>query len=158
MEFSEVIKNRHSVRKYTGQPIDREIIDTILDMTRTAPSSHNSKSSAFMVVDDPDTLAAISEMRNHGSAFVKDAAAAVVVLGDETLSDMWVENACISATFLQLAATSMDLGSCWVQVHGRLRSRDCHSMGTAEEYLRGLLGIQDRYRVLCVISLGYEAE
>lgn len=158
MEFSEVIKKRHSVRKYTDQPIDRDVLDTILDMAGTAPSSHNSRSTAFMVVDDPDTLAAMSEMRDHGSRFVRGAAAAVVVLGDETVSDMWVENACISASFLQLAATSMDLGSCWVQVHGRLRSSENHSLGTAEEYLRTLLGIQDRFRVLCVVTLGYEAE
>ena len=93
MEFIEVIQKRHSVRKFTGEPIERELLDAILDIAGTAPSSKNSHSSAFMVVDDKDTLSAISEMRDRGSAFVKDAAAAIVVMGDHTKTDIWVENA-----------------------------------------------------------------
>lgn len=157
MEFSEVIQKRHSVRKYSDQPVDREIIDTIIAIAETAPSSKNTHSSAFMVVEDKDTLAAIAEMRGRGSAFVKDAAAAIVVMGDTSKTDIWVENASISATFIQLAATALDLGSCWVHVRERQRSKNDPSRGTAEEYLRGLLGIKEEYKVLCVIALGYEA-
>ena len=156
MEFSEVIEKRHSVRKYTDQPIDREIIDTILSIAATAPSSRNSHSSAFMVVEDKDTLGALSEMRDSGSAFMKNAQAAIVVLGDETKTDIWVENCAISATFVQLAATAMDLGSCWVHVRERQRSKTDASKGLAEDYVRELLGIKEGLRVLCVIALGYE--
>lgn len=158
MEFSEVIRNRHSVRKYTDQPVERELLDTIVDIARTAPSSKNTHSSAFLMVEDKDTLEAISEMRDRGSSFVKDAAAAIVVMGDTTKTDIWVENASISATFIQLAATSLDLGSCWVHVRDRQRSKNDPSKGTAEDYIKGLLGIKDEYKVLCVIALGYEAK
>lgn len=158
MEFSEVIQKRHSVRKYTDQPVERELIDTIIGIAQTAPSSKNTHSSAFMVIEDKDTLRAVSEMRERGSAFVKDAAAAIVVMGDSSKTDIWVENASISATFIQLAATALDLGSCWVHVRERMRSKDDPSKGSAEDYLRSLLGIKDDYKVLCVISLGYEAE
>lgn len=157
MEFSEVIQKRHSVRKYADQPVDREILDTIISMAETAPSSKNTHSTAFMLVEDKDVLNAISEMRERGSAFVKDAAATIVVMGDTTKTDIWVENAAISATFIQLAATAMDLGSCWVHVRDRQRSKNDPSKGDAETYLRGLLGIKDNYKVLCVIALGYEA-
>lgn len=157
MDFSEVIQKRHSVRHYTDQAIDRDIIDTIIGIAQTAPSSRNSHSSAFMVVEDKDTLQAISEMRDRGASFVKDAAAAIVVMGDTSKTDIWVENASISSTFIQLAATALDLGSCWVHVRDRLRSKDDPSKGTAEDYLRELLGIREEYKVLCVIALGYEA-
>lgn len=157
MDFSEVIQKRHSVRKFTDQPVEREIIDTILGIAESAPSSKNSHSSAFMVIEDKDTLTAISEMRERGSAFVKDAPAAIVVLGDSSKTDIWVENCAISATFIQLAATAMDLGSCWIHVRERQRSNDDASKGMAEDYLRELLGIKENLRVLCVIALGYEA-
>jgi nitroreductase len=157
MEFLEVIQKRHSVRRFTDDPVERELIDAIIDIARTAPSSKNCHSTAFMVVEDKDTLSAMAEMRDRGSAFMKGAAAAVVVMGDISKTDIWVENASISATFIQLAATAMDLGSCWVHVRDRLRSKDDPSKGTAEEYLRGLLGIRDEYSVLCVIALGHEA-
>ena len=158
MEFSEVIAKRHSVRNYTGAEVEREVLDRIIDVANTAPSSRNCKSSAFLIIEDRDTLAAISEMRTSGATFVKDAPAAIVVLGDSEATEMWIENSSISATFIQLAATAFGLGSCWVQVRGRLRDKDDASKGTAEEYLRGLLGIKERYSVLCVVALGYEAE
>ena len=156
MEFLEVIQKRHSVRKFTDQPVGREIVDTIIDIAQSAPSSKNTKSSAFMVIEDPDTLKALSEMRDRGSAFMAGAAAAIVVMGDASKTDLWVENASISATFIQLAATAMDLGSCWVHVNGRPRSKEDASLGNAEDYVKELLGIKDGYRVLCVVALGYE--
>ena len=158
MDFAQVVKNRHSVRKYTDEAVDRELIDAILDMALTAPSSKNTKSSSFMVVEDRDTLAAISEMRSSGSTFVKDAPAAIIVLGDPEKTDLWEVNAAISSTFVQLAATSLGLGSCWVQVAGRPRDKHDESKGLAEDYLKELLGIRSQYHVLCVIALGYEAE
>lgn len=109
-----------------------------------------------MVIEDPDTLKALSEMRDRGSAFMAGASAAIVVMGDTSKTDLWVENASISATFIQLAATALDLGSCWVHVNGRPRSKGDASLGTAEDYVKDLLGIKDEYRVLCVVALGYE--
>lgn len=156
MEFAEVLRKRHSVRSFTDEPVPAEVLQAILDMAQTAPSSKNSKSTAFMVVDDPDTLAALSELRDRGSAFIKDAPTAIVVMGDTSKSDIWVENAAISATFVQLAATAMDLGSCWVHVRERLHDRNDASKGTAEDYVKNLLGIKDQYKILCVIALGYE--
>ena len=158
MEFLDVIDKRHSVRKFADRPVEREILDALISVAQKAPSSRNCKSSAFMVVEDRDTLAAISEMRDFGSAFVKDAPAAIVVMGDETKTDLWVDNCAISATFLQLAATAMDLGSCWVHVNGRPRSKSDASLGDAETYLRELLGIKDGLRVLCVVAVGYPEE
>lgn len=158
MEFLDVIDKRHSVRKFVDRPVERDILDVLISVAQKAPSSRNCKSSAFMVVEDKDTLAAISEMRDFGSAFVKDAPAAIVVMGDETKTDLWVDNCAISATFLQLAATAMDLGSCWVHVNGRPRSKSDASLGDAETYLRELLGIKDGMRVLCVVAVGYPEE
>lgn len=155
MEFFEVIAKRHSVRKFEDRPVEREVIDAVLNAAQTAPSSKNCRSTAFMVIEDRDTIAAISEMRDFGSAFVRNAPAVVVVMGDETKTDLWVDNCAISATFVQLAATAMDLGSCWVHVNGRPRSREDASLGDAESYLKKLLGIRDGMRILCVIALGY---
>ena len=46
--------------------------------------------------------------RNH--LFVKGAPLAIVVLGDTTKSDLWRENAAISATILQLACVDEGQG------------------------------------------------
>ena len=157
MEFSEVINKRHSVRRYTEQAVDRELLDLMVSIAETAPSSKNSRSSAFMIIEDKSVIEALSETRTSGSAFVKDAPAVIVVLGDADKSDMWVENCCISATFLQLAATAMDLGSCWVQVNGRPRDKKNPDAGSADAYVRELLGLRDNLHVECLVAVGYEA-
>ena len=121
-------------------------------------ASCSSKRAAQLDKQLHDTIAAISEMRDRGSAFVKDAPAVIVVLGDETKTDLWVDNCAISATFLQLAATSLGLGSCWVHVNARPRVSGDPASGTAEEYIRNLLGLKDGMRVLCVVAVGYPAD
>lgn len=158
MEFKELIAARHSVRKFADRPVDRALIDEIIEDAMTAPSSKNSRSTGYMVIDDKSTLEAISEMRSSGSSFVAGAPAAIVVLGDADKTDLWVDNASISTTYLMLSAVDRGLGSCWVHVNGRPRSKTDASLGTAEDYLRNLLGIKDNMRVLCVLALGYEAE
>lgn len=156
MEFSEVLTARHSVRKFTDEPLDRAVIDAMIADAQLAPSSKNTKSTGFMVIEDKSLLQAISEMRDSGSKFMKDAAAAIVVLGDESKADLWVDNASICTTILMLSATNRSVGSCWVHVNGRPRCKSDASKGWAEDYLRELLGIKDNMRVLCVLALGYE--
>ncbi len=158
MTLSEILFRRRSVRKFTDRKVDRQTIDKILEATLTAPSSKNTRSSRFMVVDDPTMLERISQMRDSGSAFVKNAPMAVIVLGDTALTDLWVDNCAISATILQLAAEEQGLGSCWVHVNGRPRKKDAPDMGTAAEYLRTLLPIPASWSPLCVVALGYAAD
>ena len=158
MDFLEVIEKRHSVRKYSDKPVDKEILDAIIRVAQTAPSSRNSKSSAFMIVEDKDTLKALSQMRDYGSALISGAQAAIVVMGDETKTDLWVDNCAISATFIQLAVTAMDLASCWVHCNGRKRVHGEADSAMAEDYVRELLGVKDGYRIYCVIAIGYPQE
>lgn len=157
MEFSEVLAARHSVRKFTDEPVDRAVIDDIISEALLAPSSRGSRSSGFMIIDDPDTLQAMSVMRDSGAGLLAGASAAIVVLGDTEKTDLWLDNAAISATYILLSATARGIGSCWVHVNGRPRVKADPSQGTAEDYLRDLLGIKDNMRPLCVIALGYEA-
>ena len=158
MDFLEVIEKRHSVRKYADKPVEKEILDAIIKVAQTAPSSRNSKSSAFMIVEDRDTLDALSHMRDYGSALLTGAQAAIVVMGDETKTDLWVDNCAISATFIQLAVTAMDLVSCWVHINGRPCVRLEPEGAKAEDYVRNLLGIKEGMRPYCAIAIGYPEE
>lgn len=157
MEYTEVIAARHSVRSFTDEPVDREIIDEMIEEANLAPSSRNSRSTGFMIIEDPSTIEALSEMRTSGSTFMAKAPAAIIVLGDADKTDLWVENCSISATYLMLSAVEKGLGSCWVHVNGRLRDKKDESKGYAEQYVRDLLGIKDKMRILCIIALGHES-
>ena len=103
----------------------------------------------------PVLVARMAEMRDYGSAFLKGAPLAVLVLGDTSASDLWRENAAISATVLQLACVDEGLASCWVHVNGRPRRKDAPDGERAADYLRTFLPVPDGCEPLCAIALGY---
>lgn len=155
MEFKEIIKRRRSTRKFEAKKVEKDKIERILGAVFTAPSSKNTRSTRIAVSADPQVLEAVSGMRSFGSSFANEAATVFFVMGDETETDLWRENAAISATLLQLAAEDEGLASCWIHVHGRLRNNDDPQGQTAEEYLHEKLPQLKPYGILCVIAAGY---
>lgn len=158
MDFLEVIEKRKSVRRYSDRPVERDILDAIVKVAETAPSSRNSKSSAFMIIEDKDTLEALSQMRDYGASPLRSAQAGILVMGDTSKTDLWVDNCAISATFVQLAVTAMDLVSCWIHVNGRPVLKDEPEGAQAEDYVAELLGIKDGLKPYCVVAVGYPEE
>lgn len=155
MEFKEIIRRRRSVRKFDGRPVPREVADRLLEAALTAPSSRNSRSTKFLVVEDPALVARMAEMRDYGAGFMKGAPMAVVVLGDTAKTDLWRENCAIAATLLQLACVDEGLASCWVHVDGRPRLKDAPHGEKAADWLRTFLPIPEGCEPLCAIALGY---
>ena len=111
-----------------------------------------------MIIEDKDLIEALSLMRDYGASPLKGARAAIVVMGDPSKTDLWVDNCAISATFVQLAVTAMDLVSCWIHVNGRPRLKDEPEGAGAAEYVSELLGIKDGLMPYCVVAVGYPEE
>ena len=153
--FFELVARRRSCRKFSEQKPERALIEKIMEATLTAPSSKNTRTSRFLVIDDPQTIARMAEMRDYGSAFMVGAPVVVLVMGVKAPTDLWEINCAISATYLQLAAEEAGLGSCWVHVGGRPRLKDEPQGEQAEEYLRTFLPIPEECGVECVIAMGY---
>ena len=95
MELKEIISRRRSTRKFLPTPVERERLERVVEMALQAPSSRNSRSTRFMIVQNPDLLEKMSRMRDYGSAFMKDAAAAILVMGDKRVTDLWIDNCAI---------------------------------------------------------------
>lgn len=155
MDFFELVKKRRSLRKFSDRKVERHTVEKILEAALTAPSSRNSRSTRFLVVEDRDLIKHMSYMRDYGSAFMAEAPVAILVMGDKNATDLWLDNCAISATFLQLAAEAEGLGSCWVHVEGREHAKGRPEMGNAESYLRTFLPIPENCGVECVIAMGY---
>ncbi|MBQ5638885.1 MAG: nitroreductase family protein [Alistipes sp.] len=155
MEFKELMNKRRSIRKYETQPIPTEVVDRLLEVTLSAPSSRNSHSTHLMVIDHPELIEKMAQMRDYGSSFMKSAPLAILVMGDDTVTDKWQINAAISATTLQLACVDEGLGSCWVHVDGSPCLKDEPEGKKADAFLREFLPIPEGYKVLCAIAIGY---
>lgn len=155
MDFKDLIARRRSIRKYSERPVPREVVDRLLAEALTAPSARNTRTTRFLVVDNPELVARMADMRDYGSGFLKGVPLAIVVLGDTSAGDLWRENAAISATILQLACVDEGLGSCWVHINGRPRRKDEPQGEQAADYLRTFLPIPDGCEPLCAIAMGY---
>lgn len=54
MDFSELIKVRQSVRRYSDKPVEKEKIEKCLEAARLAPSASNSQPWKYIVVDEEE--------------------------------------------------------------------------------------------------------
>ncbi len=155
MELKKILSSRRSTRKFSDREVEKAKLQNIVDMALSAPSSRNTRSTRLWVVTDKGQLQTISEMRDYGAAFVKNAPVAILVMGDKEKSDLWLDNCAITATILQMAVVDEGLASCWVHVNDRPVKKDEPEGEKADDYLRRELQIPSRYGILCAVALGY---
>jgi nitroreductase len=149
--FLELLKKRRSIRKYLDKPLDSETIDRLVEAALRAPTSMGKNSWEFVVVTEPDLLEKLSGAKPHGATFLKNAALGMVVCGNPQTTDVWIEDASIASAFIHLAAASLDLGSCWIQI----RERQHDDGQTAEAYIAQILNLPALIRVESIIAIGY---
>jgi len=151
-KFSELIRIRRSMRKFTEQELSQDEVVALLRAALMAPSSKGTHAWEFVVVDDKELLAGLSQCKDKGAELIAGAPLAVVVLADPAVSDVWVEDASVATTLMLLQAEDLGLGACWVQ----MRNRSMADGKPAEEMVRALLHIPDRLRVLSVVAVGHK--
>ncbi|HEY6874153.1 MAG TPA: nitroreductase family protein [Geobacteraceae bacterium] len=150
----ELLRKRRSIRTFTGEKVGPETVELLVEALLRAPSSRGLNPWEFVVVDDTELLSRLSRSKEHGSGFLKAAPLAIVVCADSTRSDVWIEDCAIASILVQMAALSLGLGSCWVQIRNRR-----HDGGrSAEEYVRELLGLPEHVAVESIIGIGHPAE
>jgi len=149
-----LMKNRRSIRKYKAEKVDKGLIDLLLKSILRSPSGKSINPWEFVYIDETDMLVKLSQSKKFGAKFLKNAPQCIVVLADETKTDIWIEDASIAATIAHLTAESLGLGSCWIQI----RNRGAEGEQPAEEYVQKALGIPANMRVEAIISVGYPDE
>lgn len=151
MDLLETMLHRRSTRIYTGEHVSDEQLERVLAAGQSGASGKGLYPWQFVVVRDPETLAALADCRKQGAGRTVSAAdAAIVVFGDAERSDIWIEDCSCALTNMHLMADSMGLASCWIQ--GRLRhAKDGR---TTDEAARELLGVPDPYRLEGLLALG----
>lgn len=150
----ELLVNRRSIRRYTSEPLKPEEVQLILEAGLLAPTSKSSRPWQFIVVEDREMLTRLAECKEAGAGPIARASLAIVVAADPTLSDPWIEDASIAAAYMQLQASDLGLGSCWIQVRDRYRADGV----SANEYIQELLGMPETMPIVCVMTFGHKDE
>ena len=119
MNFLTLASRRFSVRDFASTPIDREKLDYVLEAGRIAPSAVNAQPWFFVVINDEENKQKLHDCYNRD--WFKTAPTCIVICGNHELS--WKRNdgkdhcdidIAIACQQICLAATEMELGTCWV--------------------------------------------
>ena len=123
MTFFDLVKARHSIRSYLPQAIHRDAVGCILSAINLAPSAGNLQAYEVSVIEKPGIKSALAKAAFQ-QTFIEQAPVVLVFAANprqsaakygergETL--YCIQDATIAATYAQLAATELGLGSCWV--------------------------------------------
>ena len=61
MNVTECLKTRRSIRKYTAEPVDHSVIDSIVSLASYSPSWKNTQITRYIAIEDSSLLAEIAD-------------------------------------------------------------------------------------------------
>jgi len=145
------ILERRSGRAYSDRPVPDEMLESILEAGRRAPSCANTQAWNYIVLKTPDMLAQAHEALSRGNAWGKRAPVMIIVAAKE-------DGGCPAH---ELPYFMMDIGlttqNILLQtVHLGLLGHP--TAGWNEERLKEITGIPKEYRIATVIFIGYEGD
>jgi nitroreductase len=149
-----LFRRRFSCRKYLQDMVPRHMIDAVLEAARWAPNGGNLQPWRFMVVLDEGVRRDLAGAA-YGQSFLASAPVVIVVcaVAEESARtygqrgrDLYcIQDTAAATQNLLLAATELGLGTCWVGAFD-------------ERAAARLLNLQDSWRPVALVSLGYPAE
>ena len=153
MSFLDLLKHRRSIRQYKEEAVSKEALEAIVEAGLLSPSGRNIRPWELIVVQKKETLEKMSECRVGSAKMLAGASVAIVVIADPEKTDVWTEDCSIVMASMHLMASSLGIGSCWIQG----RNREAADGSSSEEYLRELLHFPQRLRLEAILSLGMPA-
>jgi nitroreductase len=147
MDFMDVISARKSVRGYADKPVEEEKLSKILETARLAPSWANKQCCRYVVVKDK---AKIQELSGR-FGWLKQASVIIVACadpkdsGDRNGMNYYLVDVGISMQQLVLAATNLELGTCWIGAFD-------------EAKVKKVLQVPENIKVVAMTPLGYPAD
>jgi nitroreductase len=123
MDFFKAVETRRSVRSYQRRDVEEEKLTALLRSANAAPSAGNLQAYDIVVVRDAQAKQALCDAA-LGQTFVAKApvvlvflqnpARAATVYGKRGVELYSSQDTAIACAYVQLAATSLGLATCWV--------------------------------------------
>ena len=160
MDFVDLVRARHSLRKYSGFPVADAVLDKCLDAARLAPSACNSQPWSFIVARTPERVGSLARAAFSGiysmNAFAEEAPVLIAVVTERSnyaaaLGGLFrgvqysLMDVGIACEHLALQAAELGLGACML---GWLNERA----------VKKELDLPRSARIDLMISLGYPAD
>lgn len=145
----ESIMDRRSIRRYTSEPVSDSQLRALLECAMQAPSAMDERPWRFIVVDDRETLNALSDSHPY-AAMLRQAPVCICICATEGPIKGYYQQDCAAATMnILIAAKEMGLGTCWMGVAPREERMAA---------VRNVLGIPGDIMPFNLIAVGHPAE
>jgi nitroreductase len=151
-EIIDIILSRRSIRQFTAEPVDHDVLILLLKAAMAAPTACNSQPWEFIVVTEQARL----DLIRSKFLFARyNAPASIVVCGNPGIAnntaarEHWVQDCSAATENLLIAATGMGLGAVWIGVYpypSKIRP------------LAEALGIPENVTPLSMVLVGHPAE
>ena len=145
----ENMKDRRSVRKFTADPVEREVLEQLVEAGTWAPSACNVQAWKFSIVDDP---ALVQKIDMFSPGMSGNPPALIVVLSDreyalerggQRVADEFVILDCAYASQnIMLAAAELGLGTCAIKSYN-------------DAAVRKLLQLPENIVIELIITVGH---
>jgi len=156
-ETLKTIRNRRSIRKFTDEPVPRDVIEQIVDAGIWAASGKNGQAPIVLAVTNPDLVAQLSEMNRKIGGWQEGfdpfygGKTVLVVLARKNVPT-YVYDGSLTLGNMMLAAESLGVGSIWIH---RAKQEFESDEGKA---ILAKLGINEDVEGIGHCVLGYAAE
>lgn len=156
-ETLRTIRDRRSIRKFTDEPVPRDVIEQIVDAGIWAASGKNGQAPIVLAVTNPDLVAQLSEMNRKIGGWQEGfdpfygGKTVLVVLARKDVPT-YVYDGSLTLGNMMLAAQSLGVGSIWIH---RAKQEFESDEGKA---ILAKLGIDEDVEGIGHCVLGYAAE
>lgn len=178
-ELIQLIKQRRSIRRFQDKPVERELIEEIIQAGRYAPSDRNRQPWRFIIITNKEYIHDLSEkVKEELKKLLRKKinvpkelkerenkillAAAAYAKEDHIFFDAPVlilvltddklfstESTACCTQNMMLAAYSLGIGSCWIGL--------ANVLNLNKKYLKDI-GVPEGYHIAAAIVFGYPAE
>lgn len=155
-ETLHTILTRRSIKKYLDKPVEKELLDKIIECGTYAPSGMNKQSPIIIAITKKEVRDKL--MRLNAKIMGREdvdpfygAPVVLVVLADKNCSTYLYDGSVVMENLL-LAASSLGLGSCWIH-----RAKEEFETEEGKKILKEL-GIEGDYEGIGHCILGYSAQ
>ena len=133
MNFNELLEHRRSTRAYTGEPVTRAELDTMLAAGVRAPNACNAQCWHFFCTIDREMIARIYPDVYGRGEWIRDIGCAILICTDPAALEprfgsivrerFSVQDTAAAATQILQCATTLGLAGCWMGAFDREKAR-----------------------------------
>ena len=142
MSVFDCIRTRRAIRDFESRDIPEDVLKTILEAGRLAPSAKNTQPWHFIVIRDKEVLQQITQATPSGPHIPKAPLSIAVAMKEAKYPDLDAARAVQNMT---LVAWEHGIGTCYIGNWVTAKAKQ-------------ILGLPDDYALITVMPFGYPSE